>query len=808
MKSLVMDLRYSLRVLLKSPGFTIVAIVTLAIGISANSVVFGMINALIIHPLNLPEVESLYQLERGKDKAGNFSYPDYLDFRDRNHSFDQLMAYEGAVVGLDTGANPSSAWIELVSGNYFDGLRLQPHLGRLFHASDERGANSAPYIVLTYSYWHTHFQDDPGVVGRIVRVNKQPYTIVGVAPVDFHGTLVFFSPDFFVPMVNNEQLQGDNLSSRSKRWVFALMGHLKPGVSQAQAIADLNSIGADLEKSYPKDDSDMKFALARPSLYGDYLGPPIKAFLTALMVLAGLILLAACTNLGSLFAARAADRSREVALKLALGSSRKRIIMQLFIEAMLISLVGGAVGLVGGIALLRALSLWQPFSRYPVQVSVNPDANVYIVTLLLAVASAIIFGSVPVRQILRTNTYEVIKAGPTGVGGRRITLRDILLVLQIAICSVLVTSSLVAVRGLVRSMHSNFGFEPQNAILANTDMSMGGYKGEQVPNMERRMIDAMQAIPGVETVGLVSPTPLYAGSVSDNVYTDQTSEFIPATVAAQVFLYKISPEYFHAAGTSLLAGRTVTWHDDKQSARVAVVNAEFARKLFGSVTAGIGRYYKVGDGTRIQVVGVVEQGKYRSVTEDAKPAMFFPFLQAPSSDAWLVVRSNRDSQQLASAIRSTLLNLDSGLPVYIQTWTTELKHTLFAARIATLTLGVLGVIAAMLCITGIFGTAAYSVSKRMKDLGIRIALGAERKHVLFAALAPACRLLLFGSVVGLVLGILATRVLSSIVYQATPRDPMVLAGVVIAMSLLGLLATWIPAQRALAVDPLKVLRTQ
>ncbi|HZI56153.1 MAG TPA: ABC transporter permease, partial [Verrucomicrobiae bacterium] len=493
------DFRYSLRILLKSPGFTIVAIITLAIGISANAVVFGMINALILHPLNLPESESLYQLEHGKDKASNYSYPDYLDLRDRNHSFDQLAAYVGGVVGLDTGANPSSAWVEMVSGNYFDSLRIQPHLGRLFHASDEHGANSAPYIVLTHAYWHTHFRDDPSVVGRIVQVNKQPFTIVGVAPVDFHGTLVFFSPDFFVPMVNNEQLQGENmLNDRSKRWVFAVMGHLKTGVTPAQAIADLNSIGADLEKSYPKEDSDMKFALARPSLYGDYLGPPIKAFLTALMVLAGLILLAACTNLGSLFAARAADRSREVALRLALGSSRKRILRQLFTEATLVSLVGGGVGLIGSVVLLRALSLWQPFSRYPVYVSVTPDANVYGVALLLALASALIFGSVPVRQILRINTYEVIKAGATGPRGQRITLRDVLLVLQIAICSVLVTSSLVAVRGLVRSVNSNFGFEPQNAILANTDLDMGGYRGDQVPAMERRMLDSLQAIPGVE----------------------------------------------------------------------------------------------------------------------------------------------------------------------------------------------------------------------------------------------------------------------------------------------------------------------
>jgi predicted permease len=526
------------------------------------------------------------------------------------------------------------------------------------------------------------------------------------------------------------------------------------------------------------------------------------------MVLAGLILLAACTNLGSLFAARAADRSREVALRLALGSSRRRILRQLFTEATLISLVGGGVGLIASVGLLRALSLWQPFSRYPVYVAVTPDANVYGVALLLALASALIFGSVPVRQILRINTYEVIKAGASGPAGRRITLRDVLLVLQIAICSVLVTSSMVAVRGLVRSVNSNFGFEPQNAILANTDLNMGGYRGDQVPAMQRRMLDTLQAIPGVESVGLVSPAPLYAGSVNEFVFSDKTVDFRPANAAAQVFLYKVSPEYFHAAGTALLAGRTVTWHDDKAVQRVAVVNAEFARKIFGSVAAATGGYYKIEDGTRIEVVGVVEQGKYRSVTEEAKPAMFFPFLQSPSSDSWIVVRSNRDSQQLGPAIRSTLLGLDTGLPVYIQTWTKEMERTLFAARMATLTLGVLGIIAAMLSITGIFGTAAYAVSKRMQELGIRMALGAQRKHVLQAALGPAVKLLLFGSVAGLILGILASRVLASIVYQATSRDPLVLAGVVVAMSLLGLLATWIPAQRALAIDPLRVQRDQ
>ncbi len=808
-ENLMRDVRFALRLLRKSPGFTAVAVVTLAMAIGANAIVFSVMNALILRTLNVPQAESLYQLMRGKDKAGNHSFPDYRDLRDRNRSFDDLVAYGATVAGLDTGSNPSSAWVLLVTGNYFDGLRLQPYLGRLFHPSDEHGANSAPYIVLTHAYWHAHFQDDPGVVGRIVQVNKHPFTIVGVAPAEFHGTLVFFSPDFFVPIVNQEQLMQENdLNERGKRWVFSVMGHLKAGVTPAQAIADLNSIGADLEKTYPKEDNDMSFTLARPSLYGDYLGRPMRAFLTGLMLLAGLILLAACTNLGSLFAARTADRSREVALRLALGAGRLRILRQLFTEAMLISLIGGAIGILGSVMLLRALSQWQPFTRYPIHLSVNPDANVYGVALLLALASGFLFGAVPVRQVLRTDPYEIVKSGSLGRVGRRITVRDLLLGVQIAICAVLVTCSMVAVRGLVRSLHSNFGFEPQNALLADTDLSMAGYRGDQVPAMQRRMLDAVQAIPGVESVGLVNPAPLYAGSVSDLVFTDKTADLRPANAAAEVFLYKISPEYFHAAGTVLLSGRGFTWYDDKDAPRVAVVNAEFARKIFGSITAAMGGYYKIVDGTRVEVVGIAEQGKYHSLTEDPQPAMFLPFLQSPSSETWMVVRSSRDLQQLGPAIRNTLRDLDSGLPVYIQAWVKELDHPLFAPRMATLSLGVLGVMGAMLSITGIFGTAAYSVSKRKRELGIRMALGAQRKEVLQAALGRAFKLLAFGSAAGLVLGILASRVLAFIVYQATPRDPLVLAGVVLGMLLLGLLATWIPAQRALSLDPMILLREE
>jgi predicted permease len=805
---LARDLRLALRMLRKSPGFTAVAVVTLAMAIGANAVVFGVLNALILHPLHVPQAESLYGIQHGNEASSYQSYPDYLDLRERNRSFDDIAAYDAAQVGLDAGEDPSRVWIVLASSNYFDVLRLRPFLGRFFHASDEHGPNSAPYIVLSYSYWHTRFQDDRSVVGRVVQVNKHPFTILGVAPPGFNGTLVFFNPGFFVPLVNQEQVEGVNdLSSRGKRFIFMTMGHLKQGVTQAQAVADLNSIGSYLEKTYPKDDDQRTFTLARPSLYGDYLGKPVRAFMTGLMLLSALILLAACANLGSLFGARAADRSREVALRLALGASRARILRQLFTEALLLSLMGGALGLWGGYLLMGGLSAWQPFSRWPIQLPVNPDASVYAVALLLTLASGLLFGAFPVRQVLRTNPYEIIKASSRGITGGRVTIRDLALVIQIAICALLVTSSIVAVRGLLRSLHSDLGFEPSNAILADTDLSMGDYSGARAPQMQKRMLDSVATIPGVQSVGLIDWAPLVSGgAIGSLVFSDVTTDLRSSNAAAHPFMFAISPAYFHAAHTALLSGRTFTWHDDEKAPRIAVINQEFARVVFGFAANAMGNYFKRPDGTRLQVVGIVENGKYQSLTEDPQPAMFLPILQSPSTQTYLVVRSDRDPAQLAVAIRSSMRNLDAGLPVYMGPWRKELETTFFGSRIAAITLGVMGLIGAILSITGIFGMAAYSVSKRLRELGVRMALGAQRKELLQAALGRAFKLLGIGSAAGLFLGILASRVLASIVYQATPRDPVVLAGVVVAMLLLGLLATWIPARRALAIDPAILMR--
>jgi predicted permease len=802
------NLKIAFRKLRKSPGFTLTAIVTLALGIGANAVVFSVLNAVVLRPVKVPNAQSLYEVQRFQFPS--HSYPDYVDLRDRNRAFEGIvMSQIMGPVGVDTGGSPSTAWPYLASGNYFDVLGIQPYLGRFYHATDEQGAGSAPYVVLSYAYWHSRFHGDASVVGRTVGVNKHLLTIIGVAPPEFRGTELFFAPAMWIPLVEQPVIEGyDELKQRGNHNGF-VVGKVKPGVSAAQATEDLNTVGKWLAQTYPADDEGVKFTLARPGLVGDMLGGPARAFMAGLMLLAGLILLAACANLGSLFAARSADRAKETAMRLALGSRRGMILRQMLTEAVLVSLAGGAVGLAGGVVILRFLSTWQPIPDTPINVPVNPDAGTYIVALLLALGSGLLFGMLPVRQVLRADPWQVIRTGAAGVGGvRRLTLRDVLLALQIAICAVLVTSSLVAVRGLARSMHSNFGFVPQNVVLGGTELHMSGYADERELQMQRRMLEAAASIPGATAVGYVDHLPLGLEGGDSGVFPDSTTDFRPTNQIAEAMNYHISGGYIDAAGTRLLAGRDLTMQDDAKAPKVALVNRQFAVKVFGSVNKAVGGHFKFWGGQRAEVVGVVEDGKYRTLTEDQQPAMFFSFLQQQSSNTWLLVRSNRDPQEISTALEKALHGLDSAMPIVVRPWTQAMGSAMFAARVASVALGVLGLLGAMLAVTGIFGMASYTVSKRLRELGIRMALGARRKQVLRTALGRSFVLLSVGSVAGLVLGLLATKVLSFIVYQASPNDPVVLGGVVLTMLLLGLAAASIPAQKALAVNPVKLMREE
>ena len=804
---LLQDLRYSLRVLRKSLGFTFAAIATLALAIGANAVVFGVMDALVFHTINVPHASNLYGTEFGTD-PGFQSYPSYIDLRDHNHSFQDLAAFNFTLgTALDPGNDPQAASGFATTGNYFTVLDTHPYLGSLYTAADEHGPGSAPFLVLAYGYWHARFHDDRGIIGRVVRVNKHPFTVIGVTPPGFAGTLMFVSPDFFMPIVEQEIIGGNSLTDRANtQALFETFGHLKPGVTQKQAEADVNRVAANLAKAYPRE-FDAKHVVIQRTGLASFRGP-VHGFVAALMALAGLILLAACANLGGLFAAHAADHAKEVALRLALGSTRQRILRQLMTEAMLLALAGGTLGVLAGMPLLRRLSTWHPFAGAPLHIPVTMDMRIYAIALVLAVLSGLLFGIVPVRLVMQAHPYQFVKAGSMSKVGRKITLRDGLLVVQISICALLVTASLVAVRGLLRSVNASYGFEPRNTKLAGVNLASAGYRADRIPQFNRRMLDAMASIPGVQAVGLVNKYPplVYTAAFREKVYRQETYDRTATSVAIQPFRFNVSPGYLKAAGTTLLAGRDFSWQDDKAAPVPALANQEFAVRMFGSLRGAMGAHFRISDGTLVEIVGIVQNGKYLALTEDQQPAILMPSMLYDDPQSYLVVRSKSDPQWLQKTMRAKLRELDAELPVDIQSWNQLLEVVQFPAKVATMALGVLGIMGAMLSITGIFGMAAYSVSKRLKELGIRIALGARRKEVLSAALGRAIRLLAIGSLAGLLLGILASRVLASIVYQATPRDPLVLGGVVLAMALLGLVATWIPAQRALSVDPHVLLR--
>jgi predicted permease len=809
MQTFFHDLRYALRKLRQSPGFALTAILTLALGIGANVVVFSVLNALILQPLHYSHPDRVVFLQRTNNGYGVSSYPDYRDLRDRNASFSSLALFRMEQVGMETSGIAQPVWGYEVSGNYFHTLGVKPFLGRTLQPSDDIHPGAGAYIVLSYDAWHTLFAGDRNIIGKTIHLNKSPYMVVGVAPPNFVGTEHWFAPQFWVPVSNQAQLDGsDWLQDRGNQNIW-LIGRLKPGVTHAAAAANLDAMSRQLAKEYPRSDATLAYRITRPGLMGDILGGPVRAFLWGIMLLAFLVLLAACANLGSLFGARAADRSRELAVRVAVGASRARILRQLLTESVVLSVAGGAAGLLMAVSLLQALNTWQPISDFGGQIVVHPDGWVYLFAMVASLLTGMVFGSVPARQVWKTDPNQAMKSGANLVPAKRgWPVSDVLLTGQIAICCLLVTASLVAVRGLVRTLHANLGFAPNGVTVASLNLGLDGYTNDTAAPMQRKLLDAVAHLPGVTSAAYANTTPLSISQSSTGIFFFETTDFSTRNEKFDANYYRISPRYFSTAGTRLLAGREFTWQDDAKSPRVAIVNQTFARRLFGTDDA-VGRYFRSGGKHPVQIVGIVEDGKYTTVAEDPQAALFYPILQSPDWETTLLVRSSRPGPAMAAEVRSAIRKVDGTIPISaLASWQNNLSTALLPSYAATAALGAFGALAILLSLTGIFGVASYSVSRRMRELGIRVALGASHRQVLGAALRRPIVLLAFGSCAGLLAGIAASRLLASIVYQATPNDPLVLAGVVLTMLLIGAFATWIPARRVLSVDPVQVLREE
>lgn len=796
------DLKQAARAIVRSPAFALVAIVSLALGIGANTVVFGVLNALILRPLPVANPEQLVFLQR--NEIPSLSFPFYRDLRDRNTTLSALVAYRIAPMGLQTGNGARRVWGYLATGNYFDALGVRPAAGRFFSAADDIAPGAAAYAVLSYASWQSRFRADPQIIGRTIRINGHPYAVIGVAPEGFRGTELFYSPEIWVPMMMQPQIEGNSwLENRNTHnsWV---LGRLRPEVTPQQAEENLNAVAALVAQERPGVDRRPRLTVTTPGLIGDTLRTPVRSFAWGVMLLAGLVLLAACVNLASLFVARSVDRIRELGIRLALGASQGHLARQLTLEVLLLAAIGGLAGLILAQALLRLLTAWRAPLDIPVQFDVHLDTRVVVFAIVASIVTGLVSALAPMWRVWRTDpNISLRSSSPSWTARPRWAVRDLLLALQVACCCMLITGGIVSLRGLAGAFQTRLGMDPQDVTVTSFDLHLAGYRPENGRTFQRRALEAVKAMPGVVSTAYGSSAPLYIDQSNTSVFSDQTAD---SSSADRASYYSASPGYFRALGTRLIRGRDFTWRDDAESPRVAIVNETFAKRFGKDGTMGW-RFRRGRAGPPIEVVGIVEDGKYQTLTESPRLAVFFPSLQLDNLTTFMVVRSNRSQAEVVAQLRETLNNLDPNLPLYSLGALNEILRFVFVpAWAATIALSAFAILAVMLVITGVYGLAAYSVSSRTREISIRVAIGAKPRQVLQTVLGRASTLLLAGSVVGIIVGLGASRILSSVVYQATPHDPVVLVGVVFAMLAIGVGASWMPARRALTIDPVRALR--
>ena len=810
--NLLQDIRFALRQLRHSPGFALTAVAILSLGIAANVIVFGVLQGLILRPLNVPDPDRVMQLVRESNAYPVFSYPEIRDVRDNNTVFSGVGAVSIYNVGLEADGISRAVWTYEVNGQYFDVAGITPFLGRLLQPADDAHPGASDAVVLTWPAWKSYFGADPHIVGKKVRINKRPYTVVGVTPEGFYGTEKYFQPEIFMPLANKDSTEGTNILEDRRVGSMMSIVRLKDGVGLPQAEAELKTIVDRMKRQYPVEEDGLVLRLVRPGFQGEFLGGPLNGFLTGVMVLAGIVLLAACANLGSLFALRTLDRTREIAIRIAIGSNRWRIFRQVLVEALLISIFAGVCACALAWLALTGLANWHPPTPLPFIFLVVPQPSLILEALLISMVAAVLFGLMPLPQIFKTDPNDAIKSADSRPStGRFWALRDLLLAAQIALCCVTVTAAFVSLRGLSRAMKMDVGFNPANTLRTEFDLGWAGYHGDSAARFQRELLDRVSRLPGVQLAGYANSTPLSLNRINTvDIYSQTTTDFKDSNRIANAFTYSSSPGYFSASGTTLLAGRDVSYLDTPQTPRVAVVNREFARAVFHSEEV-IGRYFKRSSGTSYQIVGLVGDGKYLTLSEDASPAAFFPISQEPATNTVLIIRTQPGdpNNEIAASIRKAIRDMDPAVPILDSgSWTSQLGLSLFPSQMATVALSLFGGFGLLLSVTGTFSVASYTVGKRLRELSIRVALGAQGKQILWAALGRMLILLACGSVVGTLLGVAGSQILSAVVYQASAQDPFVLLAVMATLLITGILSVASPVRRALHVDPARLLREE
>jgi predicted permease len=812
MQRLIQDVRYGARMLLKRPGLTVIAVVTLALGIGANTAIFSLVNTVLLRPLPVDRPEQLVSLNNASTTTGEvfptFSYPNYRDYRDRNEVLDGLLCYRFSPISLSNNGVNERMWAYLVSGNYFDVLGVKPALGRFFTQDDDRAKGAHAVTVLTYNCWQKRFGGSQEAIGRDVIVNGRSFSIIGVAQPGFQGSEISYVPEMWFPMMMLSQIEpgDDYLDSRNSNNLF-VQGRLKNGVTSTQAEGSLRSIAAQLASEYPNENENRTVELSPPGLFGAFMRGPILGFAGVLMAIVGLVLLLACTNLANLLLARATERRKEIAIRLAIGASRWRLIRQLLTESVLLAALGGAIGLVLAYWLVGAMTGLKPPIDIPLTTELHIDYRVLLFTAAVSLLTGVLFGLLPALQSTRPDLVPALK-DETSIGGyRRAWLRNGLVVFQVSLSLLLLICAGLVLRGLQQAQLLNPGFVAQHAIEMSFDLSLQGYDGPRSKEFKRMLLERVRALPGVEYAGLSNFVPLSMNINSNGIFVEgappERGANIPSAMTSGA-----SPGFVAALGVDLLQGRDFIEQLDDKRPREAVVNESFAQRFWPGQNALGKRFSFEGNaGPWIEVVGVMRDGKYFSLTEDPTPFVYVSLRPENGSYLTMVVRTASEPQGVIAALRGEFQRLDPNLPVYsVKTLTEHMSLPLFPARVAAVLLGGFGLLALVLAAIGIFGVMSYSVSQRTREIGIRIALGASTNRILKLVLGHGLKLVVIGMAIGLIGAFTGTRLMSTLLYGVSATDSVTFIVIALLLVSVALLACYLPARRATKVDPNEALR--
>ena len=800
------DLKFAWRMMVRRPAFTLVAVLILGLGIGANATIFSWVERVLLQPVPGVDASALIALH-GKTTSRDdlsFSYPNFTDLRAaKPDGIEDLVAFRGVAMNLRGDGEPRRVWGQLVTANFFDLLRARPHLGRGFIDSDTAAIDSAPVAILSHDSWTRLFNADPGIIGRTITLNARPFTVVGVAPEGFRGTMVGLGLDVFVPITMQQAfMSGDRLRNRGSSFL-QVYGRLAPGATVERAQAALDVIAARQATEHAVNEGR---GIVTEPLWRDGAAGLLLPVMATLMAVVGVVLLIACANLAGLLLARAAGRQREVAVRLAVGASRGRLVQQFLIESALLAIGGGIAGVALATWTSGLLMALMPPTPYPIAFETGVNLRVLGFAAVTTAVTALAFGLLPALRASRPDVSSALKdaAAAAGGGAARARLRNSLVVAQVALTLLLLVCAALFVRGLTHARAVDPGFTLRNGVIAAVDLLPNGYDAAKGTAFLAQLVDGVSVIPGVDAATVATAMPLDIGSGSDMAVDIDGYQSAP-NEEVQAYYNRVGPRYFETMGIHIVRGRPLDERDGAGRQLAVVINETMARKYWKGQDP-IGRTLRYGSGPAT-VVGVAADGKYGRLNEEPRNYLYVSLAQNFRHDGLLIVRTSGEPDAVMPLVHAEVRRLDANLPLFdVRAVSEHMQLSVFIPRLASLILGVFGGLALLLAIVGLYSVVAFGVAQRTREIGVRLALGATRSDILSLVVRQGMKLALYGLVIGALLAGAAAQAIRSQLMGVTPVDPLSFGGTAGLLFLVALAACVIPARRAARLDPVRALR--